>query len=710
MSKKRITGIVFVSIAGFFLVMAAISKAFSSISSNGFVSFFYNLSSVNSFIFGLPFLIVGIVLIIKGKNVIKQPPSEIAVQLKSQLPPSATPLTKKNLKKIYQLFPVPTDYEILWAEVQSFGNHPAGIVITNEALILKSPKSEIKRQNKEIKRENKGKKKTERKAKIPYVYRIIPWQYFSPDEYKFVSDKSGKQHHFVIDESTVFRIETPELFNSFVSIQQSYSKVEQWLSEYEVSSVNAAINTINVEPAIYMAKNGAANSTTGHGIIAEDVGTVIEKLHGIDATVVGRDNAANGPDKLVNIDGTQTAVQCKYCISASESVGACFENGIFRYYDLNGNPMKIEVPKDQYPKAIDEMRSMISSGKVPGVTDPEKATDIIRKGSLTYEQARNLAKAGTFESITYDAATATVRCLSVFGISFLFVFAQVFWETKDVKQAAKSALITGAKVYGLSIIGSVISSQLSRAGIENLFYPMMKNVLDKLPDSFVQRMAANTKGLVRPEAVVVDGARNYYARFLSSQVSATCIMFLVFSAPDIYRVISNNISSGQFVMNMAERFAGTVAGSVSGSVIGSIVGNAINPFVGGVAGFGAGVIVGTGASYLTKTIAHLFREDDNVIVSRLFTAVLINTAMDYTLSQAEQEKLIKLLEQDKKNLSRLQKKLIKSRTQSKDIRKYLLPKIKSVTNDRKLIKASDEYLIKQDVDDIVSKGELCYEM
>ena len=51
------------------------------------------------------------------------------------------------------------------------------------------------------------------------------------------------------------------------------------------------------------------------------------------------------------------------------------------------------------------MQNRIDKGQIKGVTNAE---DIIRKGHFTYEQAKNLAKAGTIESLTYDAVNGIV--------------------------------------------------------------------------------------------------------------------------------------------------------------------------------------------------------------------------------------------------------------------------------------------------------------
>ena len=91
---------------------------------------------------------------------------------------------------------------------------------------------------------------------------------------------------------------------------------------------------------------------------------MFDRLHGEKSTVVGRDNAKNGPDKLV--DGNP--IQCKFCKSPESSVGACFKKNPetgqmeYRYYDIkSGNPMKVEVPADQYDKAVAAMKRRIKN-------------------------------------------------------------------------------------------------------------------------------------------------------------------------------------------------------------------------------------------------------------------------------------------------------------------------------------------------------------
>ena len=123
-------------------------------------------------------------------------------------------------------------------------------------------------------------------------------------------------------------------------------------------------------------------------------------FHGNDAKIVGDDNAKNGADRIVN----NVNIQTKYCASGSKCIQECFENGKFRYFNPDGSPMQIEVPSDMYAPAIQAMKSRIERGEVAGVSDPAEAENIIRRGHFTYVQAKNIARAGTVESICYDAA------------------------------------------------------------------------------------------------------------------------------------------------------------------------------------------------------------------------------------------------------------------------------------------------------------------
>ena len=166
-------------------------------------------------------------------------------------------------------------------------------------------------------------------------------------------------------------------------------------------------NVISAEKAVVPANYSAVNSTTGHGLMAEEALTVIDKFSGRSAEVVGRTNIKNGPDRMV--DGT--ALQTKFYNSGKGCVQACFDKengGLYRYLNSDGSPMPVEVPKDMYDDAVEAFRAKISQGKVPGVTDVNEAGNYVRKSDLTYADAMNLCKPFTAQSLLYDCATGII--------------------------------------------------------------------------------------------------------------------------------------------------------------------------------------------------------------------------------------------------------------------------------------------------------------
>ena len=148
---------------------------------------------------------------------------------------------------------------------------------------------------------------------------------------------------------------------------------------------------------------------SGHGYAAEDANGLNDVLWGKDVDFSGRDNSKFGPDRVV--DGQR--IQTKYCKTAAASVNAGFdpETGMYAY-----EGQVLEVPKDQYDDCLEFMREKIRNGKVPGHTDPDDASQIIKKGDVTYLQAKNIAKAGNIDSLIFDAKTQTVTAFSAFGI------------------------------------------------------------------------------------------------------------------------------------------------------------------------------------------------------------------------------------------------------------------------------------------------------
>ncbi len=638
--------------------------------------------------------------------------NEILGELISTLPKSPTLLDKPTIDKIHRYIPVPTDYKIIWADIGGFGGYPAGVVITDRAIIVKASREEVKNNKSQTKQENKKRPSKERIKAPKIIYQIIPWEYYSPEDYDVIALKDDKGHiRYVLKAGTT---ELAQFSNKGLYSMLTAYKKKAIESRKAAEATFSAINTINVESVMFNAAYGADQTKTGHGIYAEEAGTILDKLAGEQSTVVGRDNAKNGPDKIVD----SSPIQCKYYQQASKSVGACFKRDAqtdlmrFKYKDLNGKPMKIEVPADQYSQAIECMKTRILDGQVQGITDPNTAYDIIRKGKLTYNQALHLAKAGTIESITFDAYTGAVNCLSVFGISAVVSFAQTYWVTKDYKKAAKSAIFTGLQVYGMAFAGGIIASQLSRTGLASALNPIATEVSKSISPQMAQEIINAFRALAGKKAIYGSAAPKSFTKFLGSTAITQSVMFIVFSVPDTFKFINGKISGSQYWKNMTSllaSFTGSIT-TIAGArvVIGKAIGEKVNKKVGAAIGMGAGIIGGAICGTAVKGIGNLIHEDDAIIAARLFNGVLLNQFIDNMLISEEQDAVIKLLDDDEKQLRQLQQNLRESETQEADIIKYLKPKIEAVIRERSRIGTDTVQEMEQSIKSIVLKGGLAY--
>ena len=202
------------------------------------------------------------------------------------------------------------------------------------------------------------------------------------------------------------------------------------------------------------------NAKGGHGFAAEDANANYDKWQGKRVDKVGTDNSKNGADRLVN--GVE--VQSKYFASAEKSVKAAFENGQYRYPNK-----KLEVPKDQYDKAVQIMRERISSGKVPGVTDPNMAEQIVIKGHYTYNEAVRISKAGNWDSIKFDIKTQSVACVFSCGLSFAVNYFMAKSNGAEHKDAFKYAAKQAAKTGGVTLVSGVAAQQLLRTQVGRNF-------------------------------------------------------------------------------------------------------------------------------------------------------------------------------------------------------------------------------------------------
>lgn len=354
-------------------------------------------------------------------------------------------------------------------------------------------------------------------------------------------------------------------------------------------------------------RNVASRSGTGHGEAAEIWSDRIERLLGRDAEHLGSDNSKNGADRRVG----STQIQCKYYKSVSEAFDNCFKDGgDYRYIDGKGAPMQLEVPKDQYEKALALMREKIREGKVPGVTDPNDAEKYVRKGRLTYQQARNLCKPLTVESLAYDAYTGVIVGVSAGGISFVLTAAVSYYSTKDLKRSLRAAAAESLRTGGKAFCVYMIAAQVQRTEFVKAF--MHQSAIDVnwgAHGKFVERIG---KGLGKMSGAKSGSfTKNANAAVKGAAITAAAT-FAVTSSIEVFKMCNGKMSGMQCVKNIAVSAGGITAGTIGALFLGAlcapIPGGA---FVGGMLGGALGGMIG---SAVTKAGMDTVIEDDSVSI------------------------------------------------------------------------------------------------
>lgn len=340
----------------------------------------------------------------------------------------------------------------------------------------------------------------------------------------------------------------------------------------------------------------------GHGYAAEDANAMIDRLKGRSVEQVGGNNLKNGPDRIVN--GIE--IQTKYCQTPRETLNSAFTNDSYRYGD-----MKLEVPKEQYEEVVKLMGEKIREGKVPGIKNPLKAKEIVIKGAHTYNEARNIVKAGTIDSIKFDAKTQAITCSVTCGLTFAHSYYNNLKMGKSHSNALKQATIDSAK-SGIKVLAiGVTTQQLLRTSGGRLVAAkathgarMIVNGISKteIGTKVIERVASTTVG----QKIVGEAAKGAVSKGMRTNIVTAGVMLVGQTGYDVYKLSQGKISGGQLCKNVASNTAG-LAGGYAGAAAGAAIGSMILPGVGtAIGGFIGSIGGGMTASTVMNKITNIF--------------------------------------------------------------------------------------------------------
>ena len=537
---------------------------------------------------------------------------------------SESTLSDKDKKKIHEQFPIPREHKILWGQNLE-QNNKYGMVITNIGIFFKASPMAVKQAN----------EKMNKKDKLSYIYHYFKWEFFNPDDFKLCK-ASGDTIDIFFDGKFLFNLNKNS--NFFEYYKESYKKT---IKEAAISAENIFADLEAIIPENY----ARVNSKHGHGEMAEESLTLLDKIQGKDAEVVGRTNEKNGADRIVN--GVE--IQTKYYKTGKRCINACFDKttGKFRYINSKGEPMMVEVPKDKYAEAINEFRNRIVERKMPGVTNPNDASKYIKKGQLTYKQALKLCRPGTIESLTYDIATGAINCSFTFGISFLATYIFAYSKSENKKEAFNSAFLTAFQVFGLSFFAHILTQQIARTTLTKHLIPFSNYIVQQMGYKSVQTIVNAIRSMAGRSAISGATAMKQLSKILRSNTVTTTFTFMVFSIPDTYNIFRKRISSAQYTKNMlsligtmATASAGTLGTSLVATKIGAMAGTTISPGIGTLIGISGGVVGGLIGGKVIKMLGDHIKEDDSIILSRLYNGIVVNMIYEYMLTESEVDMLI----------------------------------------------------------------------
>lgn len=495
--------------------------------------------------------------------------------------------------------------------------------------------------------------------------------------------------------STACRKALMENNGDILAAKKWLTKNSEQLTQFsEISGTVAG----NLGSAVNYADNVVMGGTRGHGFAAEKANHLYDKLSGKDAQLVGGDNAKNGADRLVN--GKQ--IQTKFCNGGGKCISECFEGNNFRYWNADGSPMQIEVPKDFHQDAVKSFTERVKRNPeqfgISGSDDEVKkaaeklAKDTIKESPFTYAQAKNIAKFGTIESLTFDAVNGISVAGTAMGVSAVISFATAMWSGEDFDVALKSACYSGLKVGGVAWVSSIASSQLGRTGIEQSLRPATDWVVKQL-GSKTSSMIANSLR-VGSNQVYGAAASSHLSKLMRGNVVTGVVTVGVLSSVDFYRMFQGRVSGAQVFKNVtntaasvAGGTAGWMGGAAAGAAIGSfipIVGTAAGGIIGGILGSFGG---GAAANKVSSAVMDNLIEDDSKEMQDILSKVFTQLAKDYLLNQTEAETILTRL-QEKLSVDVLRD-MYAAKSRQGFANDLIEPLIVTVVKQRKVIRLSD---------------------
>lgn len=274
------------------------------------------------------------------------------------------------------------------------------------------------------------------------------------------------------------------------------------------------------------------------------------------------------------------------------------------------------------------------------------------------------------------------------GISTAITFAVSIWNGEELDIALKNAAYAGIKVGGTTFVTAVLSSQLSRTGLNSALIGSSEAIVNLMgPKASAMLVNAFRSGSNIYGAAAMKSA----AKMLRGNAITGAVSVVILSSFDVANIFRGRISGKQLFKNVANTTstvaggtAGWVGGAAAGATLGSVipvVGTAVGGIIGGLVG---SVAAGAAAGKVSGKVLDTFIEDDATEMIRIIEEVFTDLASDYLLNKKEAEIIVDNL---KNELSgSVLKDMFASESRIGFVKEILVPLIEDEVKKRKKIK------------------------
>ena len=323
----------------------------------------------------------------------------VLTQLLADLGASPTSLTERAVARIHRSLPVPTEQEVLWADV-AFGTRLHGVVLTDAALYLKDGPAD----DDELDDELEDDADDEDEGVLATLLDAVGMGSRSG---RGSSDGrgAGASGSRALDRpgTRAARAEATDDPRGVEVDGLGYVAV-RWES-FDAARISHIDGDPTLDGALFL-----------DGRIFRRLAMACVRINN---RRVRMRRAGRRLARELGVLGAQTPVRSVCRSSAGATVDFCFDaEDEYKFYDEQGAPLALEVPADQYDAALQRMRRRIAEGCVPPLDDPDLAGVLVRRGWYTRTQAVNLARTGRVPNVALSEKTGSVICRRPEGLGF----------------------------------------------------------------------------------------------------------------------------------------------------------------------------------------------------------------------------------------------------------------------------------------------------